>query len=231
VKTTGWGDATPSTARHFNALYASHVVLEQAEEPNLAMPDCAYMPKLMPVRLAVDDICVDSVGTFDVFGGPNAGMSYEWKLVLSPFNRATVIAVSEAISQPLEGRQVIDDADSQPCISAAVCPTRSLSDVDTKPKFIPAMVRYRPPETGTFAQPRCGPVDEITGASYEATPVIVALTSQTVTAISIAAPIAGAGAACSDVSETQLVDEHAEPPIRDTNVSIYVPKLEPNNSV
>ena len=104
------------------------------------------------------------------------------------------MAVLEAMSQPLEVRQVMDDADSQACISAAVWPTRSLSDVDVKPKFIPAMVRYLPPKTGIFAQPRCSPVDEITGASYEATPVIVALACQTVTAMSIAAPIAGAGA-------------------------------------
>ena len=146
-------------------MCASHVVLEHAEDPKRPLADCEYMPKLVPTRLAVDETCVDIVGTFDVRGRPNTGMSYEWKVVASPCASATVTMASVARSQPLEVRQLRDDADSQPCISAAVTPTRSLTEVDIRPRFVPAMLRYLRPRTGMFALPRWGPVDEIIGAS------------------------------------------------------------------
>jgi len=81
-----------------------------------------------------------------------------------------------------------------------------------KPKLTPAMVRYDLPVAGTLAHPKCRPVDDMTGTSKERTCVIVPNTRETLKIMSTAAAIAGICLAERDVSETQLLDWHAETP-------------------
>jgi len=71
-----------------------------------------------------------------------------------------------------------------------------------------------------LALPKCGPVEDIPGASYERTSVIVPTTCDMLTIMLAAAAIAGLGLADRDVSEIQPVDWHAENPNLAEEVSI-----------